>query len=108
GTASQVEHAFRNPRAVFRRPELERLQQLRLDIALQGRRLVVAARGARKRAPDLAAVEVLPVRAWAVHSRASRNASRRNATASAWVRNGAWPACSMTSNSASGVSSAAA
>ena len=51
---------------------------------------VVAARGARKRAAHLAGVEQRRGHA----GTPSRNPRSAEATVSAWVRNGAWPACS--------------
>src|SRR5690606_15272033 len=93
--AAEVEQPFRRALAVLRRPELERLEQLHFHGALQRRGGVVAVRGARERAPHLALVEA---GTWirAVHAGSSRKASSRAATASAWVRKGAWPACSTT------------
>src|SRR5690606_22078922 len=95
--AAEVEHPFRRALAVLRRPELERPEQLRFHRALQRGGGVVAVRSARERAPHLALVEA-GTRIRAVHAGSSRKASSRAATASAWVRKGAWPACSTTSN----------
>src|SRR5690606_14927229 len=104
GAASQVEHGAGHPVLEV----VERLQQPAFDLALQRSRRVVAGRRARERAPHLARVEQR-VPAAGVHAGSScMKVSRRAATSSAWVRNGAWPPCSMTACVAFGVASAAA
>src|SRR5690606_1780642 len=108
GAAAQVDDGGGDPVAQV----LERLEQPRLHLALQGGGAGIAVRRARERAADLARVEDAAHGAAAPASPTppapgARKPAIAAATSSAWVRKGACPPCSTCTKVAPGAASAA-